>query len=266
MTQILGFAGRKQSGKNTSCNFIVGLEMLSLGIVKNEISIMDNGKLYISDILGDDEHKGILDLLSNNVHVLQFLQNEVHPYVKIYSYADLLKQEVCMKILGLTHEQCYGTDEQKDSLTHILWENMPGVTTDKTPQRGMIYHPPGLMTARELMQYIGTEIFRKIYGNIWVDALIRKINQEQPDLALVCDVRFPNEVEGIQVAGGKVIRLTRCINPEAAHDSEIALDKNNFDWTKFDCIIDNANLDIEKTNSYIYNQLLQWNWISEIEH
>ena len=30
--KILGFAGRKQSGKNTCANLIIGLEMMSLGL------------------------------------------------------------------------------------------------------------------------------------------------------------------------------------------------------------------------------------------
>ena len=34
MTQIVGFAGKKQSGKNTACNFVVAMKLAELGICK----------------------------------------------------------------------------------------------------------------------------------------------------------------------------------------------------------------------------------------
>lgn len=32
MTQIVGFAGKKQSGKNTACNYILALKLAELGV------------------------------------------------------------------------------------------------------------------------------------------------------------------------------------------------------------------------------------------
>ncbi|NMC62387.1 MAG: hypothetical protein GYA55_04395, partial [SAR324 cluster bacterium] len=45
--------------------------------------------------------------------------------VSVYqcSFADTLK-DFCIETLGLTYEQCYGTDEQKNSSTKYLWENV----------------------------------------------------------------------------------------------------------------------------------------------
>ena len=63
------------------------------------------------------------------------------------------------------------------------------------------------MTAREVMQYVGTDFFRKIYPDVWVDSTIRKIESEAPDLAVIVDCRFPNETKGVKEAGGKVIKL-----------------------------------------------------------
>ena len=61
--KILGFSGRKQSGKNTCANVIFGWEMISLGITRN-FSMSDSGELVISDIFGDDSKEGILDIMS----------------------------------------------------------------------------------------------------------------------------------------------------------------------------------------------------------
>ena len=43
---------------------------------------------------------------------------------KICYFAHSLKN-MCMDILGLTWEQCYGTDEQKNTFTDILWDKFP---------------------------------------------------------------------------------------------------------------------------------------------
>ena len=96
------------------------------------------------------------------------------------------------------------------------------------------------MTARELLQYFGTDIRRKMNTDEWVNHTLRTIKSEQSSLAIIADVRFPNEVESVKSAGGKVIRLTREFK-EDGHSSETALDKNNYDWSNFDLIIDNAS-------------------------
>lgn len=144
--------------------------------------------------------------------------------VKIYNFADLLKNDICINILGLTYDQCYGTDEQKNELTNNYWDN-------------------NQLTAREVMQIIGTDIFRKMQLNVWADATIKKIQKENPDLAIIADCRFPNEVEAIKNVGGNIIKLNR--NPfNSNHASEIALDANQFNQSKFDLVVFNENLTI----------------------
>ena len=107
------------------------------------------------------------------------------------------------------------------------------------------------MTAREVMQYVGTEIFRKMYGNVWVDSTIRKIKQDNPTMAIVCDIRFPNEVEGVQQVGGKVLRLLRDpYQGEDQHASETALD--DYPPEKFDWVVDNREQSIEEQNNAIF--------------
>jgi hypothetical protein len=123
-------------------------------------------------------------------------------HAELYSFADQLKRNVCINLLGLSYESCYGTDEQKNAPTHLKWENMPGVvTSERYPkwltEKLLYHHPPGCMSGRDVMQYVGTEIFRKIHGNVWVDATINNILDDSPAVAFVTDVRFPNEVEGI---------------------------------------------------------------------
>jgi len=257
MTNILAFSGKKQSGKTSACNYILGAYLTKLGYV-DTITLMNTGQLHISDWNGDIKRAGIFDVKRNTPAMKEILTQYVDPYVKIYSFADLLKRDVCMTILGLTHSQCYGSDEEKNTLTHLKWNNMPGYDGQQNGE---------YMTARQVMQYIGTEIFRKIDDNIWTNATIRRIHQDAPMLAIIDDCRFPNEVEVVQKANGKVIRFTR--NPlenQDQHTSEILLDPDRYDWEKFDAVIDNKNMDLyEQNNIYLYPLLRKWDFIPEIQ-
>ena len=118
-------------------------------------------------------------------------------------------KEFAVDVLGLEHNQVYGTNEEKNSPTHLLWENMPTGNNE------------GPMTGREVLQYFGSDICRKMYENIWFDACIRRIRKDNPDLALISDVRFPNEIKGVQKEGGIVFGLPRdIVNGKDTHSSE----------------------------------------------
>lgn len=156
---------------------------------------------------------------------------------KIYNFADPLKNDICMNILGLTFEQCYGTDHQKNELVNCYWDNKQ-------------------LTAREVMQFVGTDIFRKLQNNVWADATINKIKLENIKLALIADCRFPNEVNAVKKAGGIVIKLNR--NPfNSDHDSETALDINKYDYSNFDLVIPNDQMTMNEQNSIVHNFLVK---------
>ena len=182
-----------------------------------------------------------------------YMGNNVWPFIKSYSFADMLKTNVCIEVLGLSYNQCYGTDEDKNSQTHISWNNILGSENK------------GEMTAREVMQFVGTDFFRGLYPNVWADATIRRVTTEGSAFAVITDCRFPNEVEAVQKAGGKVIRLTRNGSGTDNHASESALDKENFDWNTFDAVIDNSDVDIRVSNEFVYSKLLEWGWV-EMEY
>lgn len=236
---ILGISGKKQSGKSTVGNFIISLHLAKLNLCE-KIYMDEDGQLIVSDIAGDTRFEGIFnvnDLLQNTTdqRVIQAL-NALNARVKLYSFADILKTDICMNILGLTYSQCYGSDEDKNSLTSIKWEDMPGYNISWTKDND--YDSSGFMTARQVMQFVGTDLFRKMKHDVWVSSTLNKIIKEKPALAVITDCRFPNEVESIKQVDGKVIRLTR--QPfESSHISETILDQDKYDWSKFDFIIDN---------------------------
>lgn len=188
----------------------------------------------------------------------EFVQNFIYNLgskisCKIYSFADPLKQNVCIDLLGLTEAQCYGSDEDKNSLTKIAWKGMPDYNISWTWSKD--YDPSGFMTARQVMEFVGTRIFRQMKTNIWVEATLKEINRDSLDLAIIVDARFPDEVDAILNQNGYVIRLTKddfhsCAEPE------VALDKTVYDWNKFSLVIDNQNMTLQEKSKEIMKFIL----------
>lgn len=161
----------------------------------------------------------------------------------LYSFADPLKKNICMDLLGLTEQQCYGSDDDKNSLTSIRWRDMPDY-------HGSSNDTNIFMTARQVMEFVGTHIFRKIKQDIWVDATIRQIKKDNYDLAIILDTRFPDEVDAILNVGGYVVRLCRDQFNSLA-EPEVALDQHRYDWSKFSLIVDNQNMTLEEKNNML---------------
>ena len=211
-------------------------------LVVNATQLDENGN--------EVEGLGILDIERKDNEFMSYADASIWPYVKPFSFADPLKI-IAMQLFGLTEAQCYGTDNQKNTTTSINWEDLPNSSPNKKE---------GAMTAREFLQYFGTDVCRKMKSTIWVDSCINRIYASGTDLAIVPDIRFPNEVEAIQKAGGKVIRLTRKPHKDS-HASEIALDGEEANNT-FDYILDNAKLSMDETNIKLMEVLRKWGWLT----
>lgn len=224
--KIIGISGRKQSGKNTVANYING-SVLSFRNMIQDFYIEDNGSLAIktNDNNGNSAY-GIFDVTRKDSAFIEYAEKELWPYIKVYHFADPLK-EMAINLFGLNPNHVYGNDEDKNQLTDIGWADLP--TNNKKT---------GFLTVREFLEYFGTKIVRKIKYEAWSKYTINKVLDEKSEIAIIPDVRFPNEVDAIHAAGGVVIRLTRdSFNSNA--EAETALDEKVYDWSKFDTIIDN---------------------------
>lgn len=282
MNKILCFAGPKNSGKNTLCNFLTGYQLKANGII-DSFDITTDGKLYIE--CSEDEVKGILDLdlYRTNSEFYDWASVSVWPYAKIYAFADPLK-EIGVGLFNIPRECLYGTDEQKNQIIeHLRWENMPGIICTKFLEEsnlrasydewgideltqdifnlGIIVHEPGPMTARQFMQYFGTEIMRKMWGPIWVNALTRTVKAEGSSLSLVSDLRFDNEVDGVRElkTEGYDVKIIKLLGGKKndEHISEHSLSDKNVDG-----FLDNENVSIVRTCEILMNQLNDWGWLA----
>lgn len=127
----------------------------------------------------------------------------------------------------------------------------------------------GGLSARKALQFLGTEIGRELYPNIWIDYALRKaevllgkvgekypreynahsplfysggLGYRHPAGVVIADCRFHNEVSGIKKAGGKLIRIYRpqagLEGAAAQHKSET--EQNEIPDSAFDYIIHNT--------------------------
>lgn len=132
---------------------------------------------------------------------------EKHAFFE-YGWADPLKQIIGMDLMGLTADQVYGSNKDKETVDPF-WNKSP----------------------RHLLQIIGTECFRKqVDPDFWVKVGVRQFNNFRDRNIVVPDCRFPNEIEAIQKEGGIVIRVVRedwTVKDE--HESETALDSYDFE-------------------------------------
>jgi hypothetical protein len=231
--------------------------MLSHGIIK-KFFIDEHGRLVVNAEYQDEHNKrfesmGVFDLTQDNESFNTYAANSFWPFIRGYNFADPLKR-ICMDMFGLTKEQCYGTDEEKNSLTPMFWEDMPGWTPDPACPVGNYYHRAGPMTAREFMQYFGTNMCRKMNNFAHISPTMRQIKAENPELAVIGDCRFKNEIEAVHKEGGKVLYFTRNEESSDAHESEQASKSKDM----CDAIIDNANMNIEEQNQAVIEHLYDW--------
>lgn len=77
---------------------------------------------------------------------------------------------------------------------------------------------------RFLLQYVGTDLFRKVMDNFWIRSLERQLAQIPKQISVVItDVRFPNEKEFVDSIGTAVRIVRPDLETEEVHESETAL-------------------------------------------
>lgn len=190
--------------------------------------------------------------------------------VEITHFADPLK-EICVHLFGLDRRLVYGSNADKEQSTTVMWDGFPESVRRKYSVKREVPSEPlikmaaemftsdgmtdvlrtGPMTHRELLQVMGTDIFReRVYNNIWAEYPFKqKWYVGEPcdvialtDVVMIADCRFPNEVAETLKNGGLVIRVNRDTGHKDAHPSETALDEYNWDQDRHFVVDNNGTL------------------------
>lgn len=244
--KILGISGKAGSGKTTWSNYVLGTYMVNLELT-DEFFVSDEGYLLVNKIAGYEVEEAPVAITADELFwegEESLLSESLAPYVKVYNFAETLKRKICVETLGVERHQCYGNQAEKNTDTRLKVSNFKKFLLPSS--RKKFEGADRFLTGREVMEVVGTDIFRQIYNDVWVDACIRKIAYEDPQIAIINDVRFENEVEAIKAVGGDVIRLTRQVESNG-HDSDNDLDS----YSKFDLVIDNQTCPKEDTASIL---------------
>lgn len=248
MTKIIAIGGKKKSGKGLAGTYLSGLILSSREAIKDFKLNPKNNDHCVDLIGGKGDNK--------NIHI-----NSINPkLVKIYGFADKIK-EICSDVFGIDVKLLYGDENSKNSLTHIKWSDMPGVIVDekfftklknwekRNHQKNgrlkfgelpssVVYRPDTFMTVREILQYFGTDVCRRLFNECWVNALYSSIKKESPKFAIITDMRFDNEFNKISSSEYEnvCVKLLRDPNNNSdKHASEIGFSEG----LKWDIVIDN---------------------------
>lgn len=149
-------------------------------------------------------------------------------------------------IIGFGHKARQGKDEAAKAIMeahggHLdirrygfadaLKREVAGREADLCGEHGIPYEPEN--KHRSLLQFWGMHR-RAEDKDYWVKRIQEKIEEENPEVAIITDVRFPNEHEFIRSIGGTLVCVVRrgfhdpAVNP--GHISETALDGYAWDF------------------------------------
>ena len=184
--------------------------------------------------------------------------------VKLVAFADPIKK-FCNEILGIDKEYLWG-DGDKNTMTQYSWDFLPldCRSVARPGFSGRVVYPgfsgfdphgsltgackSGFMTVREIMQVVGTELGRNIWGkNIWIDAMERQIKDRSGpnpaanvvDSWIITDVRMINEAQAVHKWGGTMIRVDG-IPREGNGSVDQHETETKIDSLEVDAIIDNG--------------------------
>jgi hypothetical protein len=171
---------------------------------------------------------------------------------KIKKFAGKLKQ-IASLLTGIDVEKFEDQEFKKQEMTEEWWyKNVYDAGWDKKWTKQSINYPTHTSveshivktTYRQFLQNLGTEAMRDgLHTNVWVNALFADYKWHVKDWDelgnetlgaypnwIITDMRFPNELDAVQLREGITIKVVRPGVLVGTHASEIALDDAEFDY------------------------------------
>lgn len=174
--------------------------------------------------------------------------------IRIYCFAYALKNEVNQAALSaggmhyLWKEETYFVNGRDEFVQLPDW-----VTYDPNPPMDDPLCPLGKQ--RTLLQWWGGEFRRSVDPDYWVKQVKKQIAKEKPEIALITDVRYPNEIKFVEEYGESIkVHNPRIPILPNGHQSEEAL--ANYDgWTA--TIHNEGTLqDLKRDTLFLFDELM----------
>lgn len=248
----------KQAGKTTTATAIYGYYLTSLGVTPNA-HFDDNGRMSI--VYNKKTNEGIYyDIDDNSPEMIEFNKKNVWGHVKHESFATALKDSI-IALFGIKRKYIYGTDEDKNRMTHIKWDDVFPMLSQERAMRNE--HKSGTnLTIRELCQVFGTDMCRVIDEDCHLRSAVNKLIEYGSDISLIPDGRFSNEFfyfdkpDAKQLLGDtKVwrIKLLRNSHPDNPPGEQGLPEVGE---SLYDLVVDNRNISVLEKNEIIINFLI----------
>ena len=192
MKNLICTYGAAQSGKTTSCTAFYGYYLTSLGIIPNA-NFDESGKMSV--IYNKKTNEGsYFDIDDDSPSMIEFKQKNIWPHIKHVSFADALKESI-IKLFGVKRELIYGSNDDKNTLTNIKWDNVWKFLShdrrEKIKGKYMVL-PCQYLTIRELCQVFGTDICRALDSDCHLKSAVNALAIDKPSIGFCPDGRFDN--------------------------------------------------------------------------
>lgn len=204
----------------------------------------------------------ILDCYNNNEYVMvsedcKTLSELITTYpVKIFNFDDIAA-DICENLFGLDYAQCHGTNEDRHSPTHIVWEDLFTEIREKysRPRRGTGGTKPasGLLNSAELLGVLSGDILRRIDPNCIARALYKNIEEEECELSIINGGKNASEISLGTEIGCKAIRVIRSPLRSDTLDS-----LSNFPLGEFSLVIDLSSTQLKEISRKLIPKLDDW--------
>lgn len=246
---ILVFVGKMQSGKSSACNLIVGEIMKRTNLVP-EYKIDDDGDLIIPVDESGEVVWGKFEPCRVDYDFTHWCKNNLWPNVKVFNFADPLK--LCAyHLFNIPLEKSYGSNEDKNSITHLVNENIAYLEKEKKDKP---------LSVREVLERFA-KICRDIDEDCFVNSVVKSIYGYNSKVSLVGDCRYPNEVNKMKEMGAKIIKLKRdpIKSNSEAERAQLKIDKD-----MFDLVID-SKVSLEEKNNILLETCENWGVFNDVQ-
>lgn len=161
--------------------------------------------------------------------------------IRRYAFADFLKIEFYDMLLEPSHHY-WGSVGRAASVSYLALphpvDTLYGAATRFKQDDGASKLKWIAEHRNELgnhLQLYGTEYVRRQDPFYWVRKLRDKLNEDQPQVALLADMRFLNELYFVKSQGGYVVKISRegyelTDGRDSSHESETQLDGYKYDF------------------------------------
>jgi hypothetical protein len=270
--KLIGLTGRAGAGKSTVAEILAATEPIKMVRYKNPwayiLSILFGWKYeelcfieittdkhlirsscLVSNLPSDPVwHLSVLDAFEWTLSaletfdplVMQHVINEfeapessetVSDWVQL-SFADPLKK-ICVPLCGLSYSVLLGVDAAAREIREMP---IAKIVPD-------FWHPT--LSGRQLLEQIGTNVFRALDNEIWIKLAMRRISSYNMlgVGVVISDVRFKNEADMIRNAGGQLWILYRSSRDLVLTEQDKATHVSKWEFLTF----------ITDKDRYVYN-------------